>query len=88
VVETVSTKAKELAAGAAEMAGYTKDKVQDWASSAAEMGEDAWDSFVGIIRRYPVPALLIGFGLGFLCARALAMTTSSIPDRMGRTSYS
>jgi hypothetical protein len=30
----------------------------------------AWDDFTALVRRYPMPALFIGFGIGFLLSRA------------------
>jgi hypothetical protein len=36
---------------------------------ATELGKDVGAGLTNLIRRYPVPALLIGFGLGLLLAR-------------------
>lgn len=66
-------KAQELAAAAAEQVGAAKDKVQGWATTATDQAgtavKGAGRELTALVRRYPVPALLIGFGLGFLLAR-------------------
>lgn len=58
-----------------EKFGETKEKVQEWAGTAAEKAgevmKDAGQELTSLIRRYPLPALLIGVGLGFVMARAL-----------------
>lgn len=114
-------KARDMASGAAEVAGQAKEKAQEWASTAAEKAGEAratvgqgMESIAGkirekgpqqgmlgsatssvadtveaagtylqehdfadmgkevtnLIRRYPIPTLLVGIGLGFLLARA------------------
>jgi ElaB/YqjD/DUF883 family membrane-anchored ribosome-binding protein len=67
-------KAQEWATEAADELSHAKDKAQEWAVDAAqktgrgmmELGNEATE----LVRRYPVPAILIGFGLGFMLARA------------------
>lgn len=66
-------KVGELAATAVEKVGEAKHNVQEWASAATdEAGQTmkgAGQELTALVRRYPVPALLVGFGLGFLLAR-------------------
>jgi hypothetical protein len=67
-----------LASSAADSAVSAKDAVADWTSSAAGSTGDALagagDELTTMIRRYPIPALLVGVGIGFLLAR---LTTPS-----------
>jgi len=67
-------KAEELASTAVEKVGEAKVKVQEWASAATDEAEQAVKSagheLTALVQRYPVPALLVGFSLGFLLARA------------------
>jgi hypothetical protein len=67
-------KVQELAATAAEKAGQAKDRVQEWAAAstdrAGEAVREVANDLTDLVRRYPIPALLIGFGLGLLVARA------------------
>ena len=83
----MTDKARELASSASEFAGQAKDKVQEWATAAASTAGDAYDSFEGMIRRYPLSALLIGVGIGFLLAQAFR-PRDWVADRMSRSSYS
>lgn len=80
VVATAVEKAKDAAGAVADYAGQAQEKVQEWASTAKEYASDAYDrtgealQYAGdettnLIRRYPIPALLIGFGIGFLLGR-------------------
>jgi ElaB/YqjD/DUF883 family membrane-anchored ribosome-binding protein len=125
-MQDVKEKAKNLAAGAGELAEQARDKVKEWASAASEraqdarsaigtgveslgekirqkgpeqgmmgsataavagqlesagayirehdlseMGADLTREIRGLIRNYPLQSMLVGLGLGFLCARAL-----------------
>jgi len=78
VTAQVSDKVSELAGQAkdkaSELAGQAKDKAQEWATEAAQMTgatvKDLGNELTDLIRRYPAPALLIGFGLGFMIAKA------------------
>jgi ElaB/YqjD/DUF883 family membrane-anchored ribosome-binding protein len=83
-VETVKESVKDMAAAVADATGQAKEKVQQWSSTAvaevkdrahelasvaADKAEDVSKEFTGLIRRYPLPALLVGCGLGFLLGR-------------------
>jgi cell division septum initiation protein DivIVA len=77
---SVADTARDWAAGAA---GAVKDN----ANKAGEYVQEAWDTgsryvqehdikdmtedVAGVIRRNPIPALLVGIGLGFILGRAL-----------------
>jgi hypothetical protein len=74
VMGKVTDKAQEFATGMSEMAGQAKEKVQEWASYAGDQIGSGYDSFVGVIRRNPVPALLIGIGIGFLCGSVFCLS--------------
>jgi hypothetical protein len=67
-------KVQEWTSAAGETMAQTKDRVQEWASTGAQWtGETARDfghEATMLIRRYPIPALLAGFAVGFLLARA------------------
>ena len=56
---------------AAEHAG---EKAQKWAGDAYDATADTMGDFgkevTSMVRKYPIPALLIGFGLGMLLGRA------------------
>jgi uncharacterized protein YjbJ (UPF0337 family) len=72
VAETVGT----AAAKAQEMAGAAATAVTDTVAGAGtyvqEKGVQAMPGdLAGLIRRYPVPALLIGMGIGFVLGRSL-----------------
>lgn len=66
-------KAQEWASEAGDAMHYAKDKAQEWATDAAEKTgatvKDLGNELTEFIRRYPAPALLIGFGLGFMLAK-------------------
>jgi hypothetical protein len=68
-------KVQEWASDAAEAANVVKDKAREYASTAYEQAGKVGENLTDLVRRYPIPALLIGFGLGFLAAR---MTRSLI----------
>ena len=60
---------------AREFAGQAADKVQHWAEDAYDVaGKYAGDfgqEVSSLIRRYPVQALLVGFGVGLLLGRVV-----------------
>jgi ElaB/YqjD/DUF883 family membrane-anchored ribosome-binding protein len=80
VAGQVRDKAKELASSAASGAQHaweaTKRGTQEFASNAAETAQNAWEGLGDIIRRYPVPSLLIAMGAGFLLGGVLASRRS------------
>jgi hypothetical protein len=79
-----ASSAAEQARGAVSSLG---EKAQDVASQIGQKASDTWeagreyvtehgftgmmDDLASIIRRNPIPSLLIGFGLGFMLARTL-----------------
>lgn len=56
---------QEWATAAADVAGQVKDKAVELASTAADRAGDLGQDVTRLIRRYPLQALLIGFGVGF-----------------------
>lgn len=56
--------AQEWAATAANAAGQVKDKAVELASTAADSVGDLGQDITRLVRRYPLQALLIGFGVG------------------------
>jgi ElaB/YqjD/DUF883 family membrane-anchored ribosome-binding protein len=83
IANVVTEKAKDLVSGAkdtvqewgsaaAEAACQTKHKAQELASTAAHKAESFGEDMTNMIRRYPMQALLVGFGVGFLLAGAIA----------------
>ena len=87
VAATVTSAAQEVASRATETAGTAAAKAQEMAGTAASTVTDTVagagtylrekgiqglsGDFTGLIRRYPVPALLIGLGIGFVLGRSL-----------------
>jgi uncharacterized protein YjbJ (UPF0337 family) len=87
VAATVTSAAQDVASRVAETAGTATGKAQEMAGSAATtvtdtlagVGTSMQDRGVqglsgdltGLIRRYPVPALLIGLGIGFVLGRSV-----------------
>jgi uncharacterized protein YjbJ (UPF0337 family) len=87
VAATVTSAAQDVASNVAETAGTAASKAQEMAGATAtavtdtvagagtylqEKGVQALPGdLAGLIRRYPVPALLIGVGIGFVLARSL-----------------
>lgn len=67
-------KAQEWTAAAAETMSQARDTTGEWAATAArrtgETAQEVGQQLTELIRRYPVPALLASFALGFLLARA------------------
>jgi len=74
VKQFLSSKAKNLVEGVEswgdvkEKAGQVVDKARnlasDYAGRAQELSGQAVDQVSGAVRRYPFPAVLVGFGLG------------------------
>ncbi len=77
VVDSVKDRAQSVAHGA-------QQKVSEWAHDARQAGEnvqrwatDVYDDNIkdigrdvtDMVRRYPIPALLVGFGVGMLLGR-------------------
>jgi len=83
-IQQVKDQAKEVVDSASDLANKAKDKVQEIASNvatqvkdkgqefahtAAERAEDLGVELTNMVRRYPVQALLVGFGIGLLMGR-------------------
>src|SRR5262249_9204611 len=70
-------KAQEWAGDAYDAARDAGRRVQRWAGDAYDVAADRLDDFgtevTGLIRRHPIPAILIGFGVGLLLGRATRM---------------
>lgn len=73
VLGTIKETAQDWASSAAETAGSAWEATRHGAQQFASQAGDVWDDFGGLIRRYPVPALLIGVGIGFLLAQAFTL---------------
>jgi hypothetical protein len=73
----VKDSAEDWASSVGGAAVQAKEKAKEVAGAAAEnvgeMGQDLTD----LIRRYPLPALLVGVGAGFLLAHLLRKTPSA-----------
>ena len=85
VAATVTSAAQDVASRVAETAGTAATKAQEMAGSAATAVSDTVagvgtyvqdkglqglsGDLTALIRRYPVPALLIGLGIGFVLGR-------------------
>ena len=65
---------QHMASTAAESVVHAKDAAVNWTADAAqhpgEYLKACNDEMTGLIRRYPIPALLVGIGIGFMLARA------------------
>jgi uncharacterized protein YjbJ (UPF0337 family) len=95
VAATVTSTAHAVASSVAETAGTAASKAQEIAGAAAAAVTDTVagagpavrekgvqglsEDLSGLIRRYPVPALLIGLGLGFVLGRSLGSRPTT-PD--------
>ncbi len=69
-------KAKSLVHDARDMAAKTGDRIQQYASDAygfsAEHVSDFGKEITNVVKKHPVPALLVGFGLGLLIGRTMS----------------
>jgi hypothetical protein len=57
--------------GVSGLVGKVTDKAKEIAGAAVEKAQDFGETVSNLIRRYPLPALLVGFGVGFLLAKVL-----------------
>jgi len=69
VQEIASNVATQVRDKGQEFANQVKDKGQEFAHTAAERAEDLGVELTAMVRRYPVQALLVGFGIGLLMGR-------------------
>jgi len=70
LVDKAKETTQEWASAAAGMAEQAGERARQAASFAADTAEDLGQEATRLIRRYPIPAVLIGFGVGFLMAQA------------------
>lgn len=73
----VKDTAEEWASSVGGAAVQAKDKAQEVAGAAAEKVGEVGQDVTDLIRRYPLPALLVGVGVGFLLANLLRRTPSA-----------
>jgi hypothetical protein len=64
-------KVQEWASDAADAAGVVKEKTQEFATVAVHKAEAFGEGLTNLMRRYPIPTLLVGFGIGILAARMM-----------------
>jgi len=66
---------QHMAHTAADSMTHAKDAVVDWASDAAQHSGEYLkagnDELSSVIRRYPVTAVLVGIGIGFMLAKTI-----------------
>ncbi len=72
---TAGQKASDLASSGKEMLGNAENYVADaWERGRQYVQQEGFrgmaDDLAGVIRRNPIPALLVGIGIGFLIARS------------------
>jgi uncharacterized protein YjbJ (UPF0337 family) len=93
VAAAVTSAAQDVASTVAETAGTAAGKAQEMAGAAATTVTDTVagagtylqekgvqglsGDLTGLIRRYPVPALLVGLGIGFVLGRSLGKATTT-----------
>lgn len=77
VAGTVRDKAGEWAGDARDAVQHAGERVQRWAGDAydatAEQVGDFGKEVTNLVRKHPIPALLIGFGVGLLLGRTARM---------------
>jgi lambda family phage tail tape measure protein len=68
-------KVKDLAVEVGESAKVASDKVQKWAGDAYDVTSHAAGDFgrevTSMVKKYPIPSLLVGFGLGLIVGRSI-----------------
>jgi uncharacterized protein YjbJ (UPF0337 family) len=90
--DTVKTTVQDVASSVAEAAGAAQARATDFAATTAttiaDMVQDASSylqetpvkdlaaGLVGLVRRYPIPSVLIGVGVGYFLARSLGRDTT------------
>jgi gas vesicle protein len=73
----VKDTAEEWASSVGSAAVQAKDKAQEVVGAAAEKVGEVGEEVTALIRRYPLPALLMGVGMGFLLAKILQGPSSA-----------
>ena len=69
-------KAQEWATSVGDAAVHAKDSAQHAATATAEMAGDLGKEVTALVRRYPVAALCVGLGAGFLLGQVLHLSSS------------
>lgn len=68
-------KVKDFAVEAGETAKVASDKVQKWAGDAydatSHVAGDFGREVTSMVKKYPIPSLLVGFGLGLIVGRSI-----------------
>jgi ElaB/YqjD/DUF883 family membrane-anchored ribosome-binding protein len=92
VVDTVKGTAKEVANAVGDAAGQAKDKAQEWSAAAvaqvrdttqdlaaatADKATDLKQDLTQLVHRYPLQALMVGFGVGLLLGGLMDRATRS-----------
>ena len=80
VKDTARDWASSAASGAQHAWESTKSGARDLASNVADTTSNAMDSLSAVIRRNPVPSLLIALGVGFMLGSSLGMMTRRRSD--------
>lgn len=77
MVDRATDKVQEWAGEAQDAARHAGEKVQKWAGDAYDYAGDHAGDFgrevTSLVRKHPIPALLIGFGIGVLLGRTARM---------------
>jgi hypothetical protein len=68
--------AQEWASSVGDAAVHAKDTAQEVASATVEKASDFGKDVTALIRQYPIPALLVGVGAGFLLGQVLHVSSS------------
>jgi ElaB/YqjD/DUF883 family membrane-anchored ribosome-binding protein len=75
--ETVKHRTQEAMQQATEKAGQASEKVQAWANQTFDSTAESMKGFgkeaSDLVRKYPVAALIAGFGVGLLCGRIMRL---------------
>jgi hypothetical protein len=69
-------KAQDWACSVGDAAVYAKDMAQQTASATVERAGDLGKDVTALIRRHPIPALLVGIGAGFLIGQVCHYSSS------------
>jgi hypothetical protein len=77
VADRVKDTAEEWASSVGNAALQVKDKAQEVGGATAEEVSKLGQEVTALIRRYPLPALLVGVGVGFLLAQVLPRPSSA-----------
>jgi hypothetical protein len=93
--EAATNSAADLAAELGKSAGEASTSAQRMATTAASAVSDTVmragqylpevpNGLAGLVRRYPVPSLMVGLGLGFLLGRSLGWVSDAEGESDGR----